>query len=174
MLASTPDLTKLNLEDKEFILANGTKDDAQKLWAVLQNQATPVPGVVIDAPASVLKISVTTTAAVKPKDYVVKLTTPVACATAPAAPADAKVRPRRTILLPMASRRIRTQSAEFLLASAQDQKLTVEPAVGTINVAVTQDAKDNKVADFIVNLKEPVSLQGGSCSRLRIQAAARR
>ena len=55
MLATTPDLTKLNLEDKEFILANGTKDDAQKLWAVLQNQATPVPGIVIDAPATVLE-----------------------------------------------------------------------------------------------------------------------
>ena len=57
VLATTPDLTKLNLEDKEFILANGTKDDAQKLWAVLQNQATPVPGVVSDASATVLKIS---------------------------------------------------------------------------------------------------------------------
>ena len=57
MLATTPDLTKLNLEDKEFILANGNQADAQKLWAVLQNQATPVPGVVIDASATVLKIT---------------------------------------------------------------------------------------------------------------------
>ena len=29
--------------------------------------------------------------------------------------------------------------------------------MGTIKVAVTQDAKDNKSADFIVNMKEPVS-----------------
>ena len=40
---------------------------------------------------------------------------------------------------------------------AKIKKLVVEPAVGTIKVAVTQDAKDNKSPDFIVNLKEPVS-----------------
>jgi hypothetical protein len=40
---------------------------------------------------------------------------------------------------------------------AHIRKLTVEPAVTTINVAVTQDAKDNHNADFIVNLKEPLS-----------------
>ena len=44
VLATTPDLTKLNLEDKEFILANGTQPDAQKLWAVLQNAGNPGPG----------------------------------------------------------------------------------------------------------------------------------
>ena len=48
---------KLNLEDKEFILSNGVKEDTDKLWALLQNQATPVPGVVIEAPATALKIS---------------------------------------------------------------------------------------------------------------------
>ena len=31
------------------------------------------------------------------------------------------------------------------------------PAVSTINVAVTQDAKDAHTADFTVNLKEPLS-----------------
>ena len=40
---------------------------------------------------------------------------------------------------------------------AHIRKLEVEPAVASIKVAVTQDAKDNKTADFIVNLKEPVS-----------------
>jgi len=46
---------KLNLEDKEFILANGVKEDSDKLWALLKDQPTPVPGVVIEATASVLR-----------------------------------------------------------------------------------------------------------------------
>ncbi len=158
VLASTPDLTKLNLEDKEFILANGTKDDAQKLWAVLQNQATPVPGIVIDAPASVLKISVTTTASVKPKDYVVKLTTPVACASAPPAPSELKVKEAQDYILANGVKADTDALGDVLTGEASKiRKLSVEPAVGTINVAVTQDAKDNKVADFIVNMKDPVS-----------------
>ena len=41
--------------------------------------------------------------------------------------------------------------------TAKIKKLEVAPAVGTIKVAVTQDAKDNKAPDFIVNMKEPLS-----------------
>ena len=78
LIAATPDLTTLALADKETILAYGSKDDADKLWAVLQGKQTPVPGIVIDATNT------------------------------------------------------------------------------TIKVAVTQDAKDSKIADFIVNLKEPL------------------
>lgn len=78
LIANTPDLSTLALADKETILAFGSKDDADKLWAILQGKQTPVPGIVIDATAT------------------------------------------------------------------------------TIKVAVTQDAKDSKVADFIVNLKEPL------------------
>ena len=111
VLATTPDLTKLNLEDKEFILANGNQADAQKLWAVLQNQATPVPGVVIDASATVLKISATTAASVKPKDFVVKLTTPAACGAVPPAPSISRSRKRRTTFWPTASRPIPTRWA---------------------------------------------------------------
>jgi hypothetical protein len=42
-------------------------------------------------------------------------------------------------------------------APARIHKIEVAPAVASINVAVTQDAKDNKTADFTVNLKEPAS-----------------
>ena len=106
VIAATPDLTSLNLEDKEFILANGTKDDAQKLWTVLQNQATPVPGLVMDASANVLKITATSTVATaKPKDYVVKLATPAACAAVPPAPAaTAESRQFRTTSTPTPTR----------------------------------------------------------------------
>jgi tetratricopeptide (TPR) repeat protein len=155
VLASTPDLTKLNLEDKEFILANGNKDDAQKLWAVLQNQATPVPGIVIDDPASVLKITATATAAAKPKDYVVKLTTPGACGTVPPPPATGV----KAIQDYITANGDKADVAALgdVMTETRLHKLEVEPAVGTIKVAVTQDAKDNKAADFIVNMKEPVT-----------------
>jgi tetratricopeptide (TPR) repeat protein len=158
VLASTPDLTKLNLEDKEFILANGTKDDAQKLWAVLQNQATPVPGIVIDASASVLKITATTTASVKPKEFVVKLTTPAACSAVPEPPSELKVKEAQDYILANGVKADTDALGDVLTDPASRiRKILIEPAVGTINVAVTQDAKDNKTADFIVNLKEPLS-----------------
>jgi hypothetical protein len=79
LIAATPDLNTLALADKETVLAVGSKDDADKLWALLKDKETQVPGIVISADAN------------------------------------------------------------------------------TIKVAVTQDAKDSKVADFIVNLKKPLS-----------------
>jgi hypothetical protein len=57
-VVETADLSTLALVDKEFILANGTPQDADKMWAVLKAQVTPVPGIVIDATASVLKLAV--------------------------------------------------------------------------------------------------------------------
>jgi hypothetical protein len=153
VITSTPDLTKLNLEDKEFILANGSKDDAQKLWSVLQGQLTPVPGIVISDPATVLVVHVTTAASVKPKDYTVKLKTPGACASVPPPPTELHVK----------------EAQDYLQANADPtdlgqiegldhaHRILIEPAVTTINMAVTQDAKDSKTADFTVNMKEPLS-----------------
>lgn len=152
VLASTPDLTKLNLEDKEFILANGNKEDADKLWGVLQGQQTPVPGIVINSDATVLKVSIPgATAAAKAKEYVVKLNTPVACSAVPPVPADAKGA--------AAYLQSNGAAADVSAITGLDtaKKITIEPAVTAINVAVTQDAKDAKAADFVVNLKDPFS-----------------
>ena len=159
VLAQTADLKTLNLEDKEFILANGGKDDAQKLWSVVQNQETPVPGVVMDASANVLKITATPVAATaKPKDYVVKLATPAACGAAPAAPsATGGVKAAQDYITANADKSDLASIDEIMSDGSKIKKLEVAPAVGTIKVAVTQDAKDNKVADFIVNMKEPVA-----------------
>ena len=158
VLASTPDLTKLNLEDKEFILANGNKDDAQKLWSVLQNQATPVPGVVKEAMANVIKITATPiSATAKPKDYVVKLATPVACNAAPAPPTSPTVKAAQEYITANADKSDLASVSEIMDEGAKLKKLEVAPAVGTIKVAVTQDAKDNNAADFIVNMKEPLA-----------------
>lgn len=143
----------LNLEDKEFILANASQQDAQQLWSALQGQITPVPGIVISAPATALKVSVTTAASPKAKDYVVKLNTPAACSAVPPPPSELHVSDARTYL--QANGASADVSAIDELERAH--KIVIEPAVTTINMAVTQDAKDSKSADFNVNLKDPLS-----------------
>jgi hypothetical protein len=90
----TPDLKTLNLEDKEFILANGSKDDADKLWALLKDQATPVPGIVIEATASVIKIAVTQDAKdAKIPDFIVNMKEPLADKDIPAVGFEYKLQP---------------------------------------------------------------------------------
>jgi hypothetical protein len=56
---STPDLKTLSLADKEFVLFNGTPDDAAKVWAVLNGITAEIPGKVIAATADSVQIAVT-------------------------------------------------------------------------------------------------------------------
>jgi tetratricopeptide (TPR) repeat protein len=150
---TTGDPKALSLEDKEYILANGSDDDANGLWALVKDQMTPVPGVVISDPATALKVSVEVTAAAKPKEYVVKLNTPADCSAVPPPPTSTTHEAAATYL------QANGASADVSAIDDLDKahKVTIEPAVTTINVAVTQDAKDNKAADFTVNLKDPES-----------------
>jgi len=86
LLAATPDLHSLALADKETVLALGSKEDADKLWALLKDQPTPVPGVVIEATASVIKVAVTQDAKdAKVADFIVNLKTPLTEKEIPAA-----------------------------------------------------------------------------------------
>jgi hypothetical protein len=88
------DPTKLNLEDKEFILANGVKEDSDKLWALLKDQATPVPGIVIEATASVIKVAVTQDAKdAKVPDFIVNLKKPLDDKDIPVAGFEFKLQP---------------------------------------------------------------------------------
>lgn len=57
-VTSTADLSKLALTDKEFILANGTPDDAQKVWAVLDGKTVEVPGLVVSATPDSVQLAV--------------------------------------------------------------------------------------------------------------------
>jgi hypothetical protein len=85
-VVATPDLTKLNLEDTEFILANGAMDDVNKLWVVLKDKATPVPGVVIESNATVIKLAVTQDAKdAHTADFTVNMKTPIPDKDIPAA-----------------------------------------------------------------------------------------
>lgn len=151
------DPMKLSLEDKEYILANGVDADANGLWALLKGQQTPVPGVVISAQATVLKVSVTTTASPKAKDYVVKLTTPADCDKVPEAPSELKVKEAQAYILANGVKADTDPIDALTESPAHIRKLEVVPAVPSIKVAVTQDAKDSRMADFNVDMKEPAS-----------------
>ena len=152
------DPTKLSLEDKEYILANGSPDDANGLWALLKGQVTPVPGIVIADPASVLKVTVTTTTSVKPKEFVVTLTNPVACSAVPEPPTELHVKEAQDYILANGVKADTDAMGDALTETpAHIHRILIEPAVAAVNVAVTQDARDNHTADFIVNLKDPLS-----------------
>jgi hypothetical protein len=72
-------LESLALSDKETILALGSKDDADKIWEVMKDKQTPVPGTVIEATASVIKVAVTDDAKMsKIPDFIVNMKTPLA------------------------------------------------------------------------------------------------
>jgi tetratricopeptide (TPR) repeat protein len=152
------DPSRLNLEDIEFILANGTPEDANGLWGLLKGKITPVPGNVISAPATVLKISVAATAAAKPKEFLVKLTNPVNCNAVPIAPTELRIRDAQAYILANGVKADSDAMGDVLtMAPAKLHAIAIAPSVTVVNVAVTQDAKDNQHADFNVNLKEPVS-----------------
>ncbi len=153
-ILETPDLNKMALVDTEFILANGAKEDTDKLWAVLKDQITPVPGIVIEAPVSTIKVG--TIVAGKSADFVVKLKAPMACKDIPEATAG--VQAKKDFIL---SNGVKddTDKIESISpgSSRPATKITVEGAVSQIKVAVTQDMKAAKAADFIVNMKVPVA-----------------
>jgi hypothetical protein len=78
LITSTPDLTTLALADKETVLAYGSKEDADKLWALLQGKQTPVPGIIISADANTIKVAVTQDAKdSKTPDFIVNLKEPL-------------------------------------------------------------------------------------------------
>ncbi len=49
VIASTPDLGTLAVGDKEFIMANGTPDQAAKVWDTIKGKSVEIPGALIIA-----------------------------------------------------------------------------------------------------------------------------
>jgi hypothetical protein len=49
VIASTPDLATLAVGDKEFIMANGTPDQAAKVWDTIKGKSVEIPGALIIA-----------------------------------------------------------------------------------------------------------------------------
>ncbi len=153
VVSTTPDLTTLNLEDKEYILANGSPDDAAKLWAVLKDQVTPVPGIVTDATASAVKVTVIK--AEKKTEFLVNLSVPVSYATIPAT-SDA-FSAKKTFILTSGVAADTDKLAAILNEDTRvEPRVEIQPVISQIKVAVTKDAQTAKVADFIVNLAKPL------------------
>ena len=88
LMAQIPDLNSWALADKETALALGSKTvtdasgtvvtgDADKMWAVLKDKNTGIPGIVIDITANQIKVAVTQDAKdAKVADFIVNLKKP--------------------------------------------------------------------------------------------------
>lgn len=153
VIASTPDLTKLNLEDKEYILANGSPADQQKLWSVLQGQVTPVPGIVTGVTSTGMTVHIQ----VGPRithDYTVALKNPMPAKQIRDVPDDVQAA-KQFIDQNGAPDDVAKVDHEFTLAGSRIRKVQLEPNASVIEMAVTEDAKQSNTPDFIVNLKKP-------------------
>ncbi|MFP5234741.1 MAG: hypothetical protein ACLGSD_02470 [Acidobacteriota bacterium] len=154
LIAQTPDLSTLALADKETILAMGSKDDADKMWSLLQGKQTQVPGTVIQSVVSDVKVVVPIVGR-KPEQATVHLKNPMGCADfANEMDVQAAENFISTNGVPDDTAKLSTL---FTTEGRRIRKITIEPEVSQIKMAVTQDAKATKVPDFLVNLKTPVS-----------------
>ena len=92
LITNTPDLKSLALADKETILSVGSKEDADKLWGLLQGQQTPVPGTVLEATANQIKVAVTQDAKdAKTPDFIVNMKEPIPDKEIPAVGSELKL-----------------------------------------------------------------------------------
>lgn len=77
-IVNTPDVKTLALSDKEFILANGSPDDAGKVWDVLKGVTAEVPGTVISATADSVQLAVSEDAKQSQKaDFTINMKKPL-------------------------------------------------------------------------------------------------
>lgn len=153
VISSTPDLTKLNLEDKEYILANGSPAAQQKLWSVLQNQVTPVPGVVTAVTSTGMTVHITVGVRIT-HDFTVALKNPMPAKDIRAVPSDVQAA-KQFIDQNGVPDDVAKVDHEFTLAGSRVRSVQLEPNASVIEMAVTQDAKQSNTPDFIVNLKKP-------------------
>ncbi len=77
-VTSTPDLKTMALTDKEFVLANGTPDDASKVWDTMKGLTTKVPGKVIAATPDSVQVAVSDDAQQSNKaDFTINMKSPL-------------------------------------------------------------------------------------------------
>jgi hypothetical protein len=59
LFKNTPDLATLAVSDKEYVLQNGTPEQAAKVWETIQGKSVQIPGaLVIESSPTVLKVAV--------------------------------------------------------------------------------------------------------------------
>lgn len=79
VVATTPDLKTLNLNDKEFILFNGKPEDAGKMWDTMKGQTYQIPGKVVSATPDSVQLAVTEDAkASNTADFTINMKKPLA------------------------------------------------------------------------------------------------
>lgn len=77
-VTSTSDLKTMALTDKEFVLANGSTDDASKVWDTMKGLTTKVPGKVIAATPDSVQLAVSDDAQQSNKaDFTINMKTPL-------------------------------------------------------------------------------------------------
>jgi hypothetical protein len=88
LVTSTPeaDLPKLAMSDREFVLANGKPEDADKVWNSMKGKSVTIPdGIVIESSPTVLKVAVSDDAVQsKTPDFTFNMAPPAAAQTAAA------------------------------------------------------------------------------------------
>jgi tetratricopeptide (TPR) repeat protein len=77
VIATTPDLSTLAVGDKEFILQNGTPDQAAKVWDLLKGKSYQIDGTVVSATPTQIQLSVSDDAKQsKTADFTINLAAP--------------------------------------------------------------------------------------------------
>jgi tetratricopeptide (TPR) repeat protein len=135
VIATTPDLSVLAIDDKEFILQNGTPEQAAKVWDTLKGKSYQIPGSVVAASTPTqLQVEVSEGAkASKTADFTVNLTAPDPLPEEPKAPAASAT--------PAAKAAYKTKLAAYNKAKAAADATAAATAVGqTITVAGTYDS----------------------------------
>jgi hypothetical protein len=91
-VADNPDYASYALGDTEYVLANASKENAEKVWATTnKEQPTQIPGVVIAATATQIQLAVTDDAkADKKADFTINMKTPLADKDIPAVGSEVK------------------------------------------------------------------------------------
>lgn len=75
---NTPNLNDMALTDKEFVLANGSPDDASKVWDTMKGLTTRVPGKVIAATPDSVQLAVSDDAQQSDKaDFTINMKKPL-------------------------------------------------------------------------------------------------
>lgn len=78
LVTTTPDLTQLALSDREFIMVNGSQENADKVWDSMKGKTSTIQGVVINATPDAVQLAVSDDATQsKTADYTIKMTAPL-------------------------------------------------------------------------------------------------
>jgi hypothetical protein len=90
-VTDNPDFTTYAMGDSEYVLANASPDNAEKLFATLKDKVVIIPGTVISADANQIKLAVTDDAkADKVADFTINMKKPLEDKDIPAVGTDVK------------------------------------------------------------------------------------